>query len=77
MLPNATVDAACAVAKRVYDGVRNEPFALQMGGSWLTTSVGVACASGHDATWDVVWEAADRAMLESKMNGRDPTVATY
>jgi len=77
VLPNATVDAACAVAERVCERVRNEPFQLSLGGGGLTTSIGVVCASGQDATWDAVWGAADRALLESKRNGRNRwTLAT-
>jgi diguanylate cyclase (GGDEF)-like protein len=72
VLPNATLDTACALAERVCERLRNQPFELPMGGATtLTTSIGVACAPWHGATVNAVWGAADIAMYESKRNGRD------
>jgi two-component system cell cycle response regulator len=79
VLPNAALDAACAVAERICERTRSEPFEPPNGGaSTITTSIGVACAPMHGATWDAVLGAADRAMYECKRNGRDQwTLATY
>jgi diguanylate cyclase (GGDEF)-like protein len=79
LLPNATLDVACAFAERVCERVRNEPFGLPDGeASAVTTSIGVACAPWHGATAEAVAAAADRAMYESKGNGRNRwTLATY
>jgi diguanylate cyclase (GGDEF)-like protein len=79
LLPNATPDVACTFAERVCERVRREPFELQDEGSiTITTSTGVACAPWHGATADAVVGAADRAMYESKKNGRNRwTLATY
>ncbi len=78
LLPGATLEVACAVAERVCERVRNEPFLPEGGASALTTSIGVACAPWHGATVEAVWTAADTAMYESKKNGRDRwMLATY
>jgi two-component system cell cycle response regulator len=78
VLPNATLDTACALAERVCERVRNEPFLPEGGASALTTSIGVACAPWHGATLEAVWSVADVAMYESKRNGHNRwTLATY
>ena len=72
MLPNATPDAACAVAERVCERVRSEPFEFELpelGTSTMTTSIGVACAPDHGMTADVVVRAADEALYRSKRRG--------
>jgi diguanylate cyclase (GGDEF)-like protein len=78
LLPNATLEVACAFAERVCERVRNEPFLPEGGASALTTSIGVACAPWHGATVEAVRSAADRAMYASKKSGRNRwTLATY
>jgi two-component system, cell cycle response regulator len=78
VLPNSTLDTASAFAERVCARIRTEPFELPDGRTWaLTTSIGVACAPWHGATLDTVLDAADRAMYQSKISGRDQwTLAT-
>jgi diguanylate cyclase (GGDEF)-like protein len=78
LLPNATLEVACAFAERVCVRMRNEAFLPEGGASALTTSIGVACAPWHGATVEAVRSAADMAMYQSKKNGRNRwTLASY
>jgi diguanylate cyclase (GGDEF)-like protein len=78
VLANASPDTACACAERVCERVRDRPFLPTGGASMLTTSIGVACAPWHGATMEAVRCVADRALYDSKKNGRDRwTLASY
>jgi diguanylate cyclase (GGDEF)-like protein len=78
VLPNAGLDVAGALAQRVCERVRNEPFELaEVGSITITVSIGVACAPDHGVTAEAVAGAAGRAMYESKKSGRNRwTLAT-
>ena len=69
-LPGAGQEQARLAAERVRIAFEDR---IQIEGSSVTASIGVACGQRGDALWKVV-EAADHAMLEAKTAGRNRVV---
>ena len=71
VLPETAAEGACAVAARVVDAVRREPFRASGTSRTVTVSVGVAAYPDHGRTSSEVMRAADAALYEAKHGGRD------
>ena len=79
VLPDTTTSKACAVAERLCGSVRSEAFAVQFRDISVTASFGVCtldhvCGSPGDVAQRMV-RAADAALYESKLRGRDRVTA--
>ena len=71
VLPETAADGACAVAARIVDAVRSEPFRASGKGRTVTVSVGVAAFPDHGRIASELTRAADAALYEAKHGGRD------
>jgi two-component system cell cycle response regulator len=69
LLPDTDFSAARALARRVVEDVRSEPFDLGTGLIFVTLSVGVATTNG-DTSLDDLLSAADRARNYARRKGR-------
>jgi len=79
VLPDTTASKACAVADRLCGSIRSEAFADQFRDISVTASFGVCaldkvCGSSSDLAQRMV-RAADAALYESKLRGRDRVTA--
>ena len=79
VLPDTTASKACAVAERLCGSIRSEAFAVQFRDISVTASFGVCtldhvCGSPGDVAQRMV-RAADAALYESKLRGRDRVTA--
>lgn len=72
-LPDASVDAALKIARKVHDRV--SAIRLPDGESRVTVSIGVAVSTGGEATGDLrgMLRCADRALYRAKEAGRNCT----
>ncbi len=71
VLPETGPDGAAAVARRVTERVRAEPFSWGGQQRRVTVSVGIASYPDHARTATEVLDAADLALYEAKRTGRD------
>jgi diguanylate cyclase (GGDEF)-like protein len=71
LLPGADLDAGLEVAERVRMAVAT----ARPGELDLTFSAGVAVGSGAGVSYEELFRAADRALLDAKREGRDRVVA--
>jgi diguanylate cyclase (GGDEF)-like protein len=71
LLPGADLDAGLEVAERVRMAVA----AARPGELDLTLSAGVAVGAGDGVSYEELFRAADRALLDAKREGRDRVVA--
>lgn len=72
VLPEMDVEGARDTAERLRQRVGNAPIPLESGHSVpLTISVGVAVYPVHGHTVDTLCSAADKAMYQAKMQGRN------
>jgi diguanylate cyclase (GGDEF)-like protein len=67
VLPGATLEQGLEIGERVRAAVAES----RPGGVDVTTSVGVAAASGADVAFEPLFQAADRALYEAKRGGRN------
>jgi diguanylate cyclase (GGDEF)-like protein len=72
LLPGVEKPDALEIAERV----RLTVDAARPGDLDLTISAGVACASGHEVYYEVLFRAADVALLTAKREGRNRVVAS-
>ena len=70
VLPETAIDGATAVAARIVQAVREEPFVALGGTRTVTVSVGVASFPAHGRTATDVMRAADAALYAAKEAGR-------
>jgi diguanylate cyclase (GGDEF)-like protein len=71
VLPETATDGAGAVAARIVQAVRDEPFTALGRSRAVTVSVGVASFPQHGRTSSDVMRAADAALYRAKEGGRD------
>ena len=71
LLPGADLDAGLEVAERVRVAVAS----ARPGDLDLTLSAGVAMGTGDGVSYEELFRAADRALLDAKREGRDRVVA--
>ena len=75
ILPEARLDVAQLVARRLSDAVRKHSFRIQDEVVLLTASVGIACAENAEGLDPGNFiDKADKAMLEAKRRGKDRIV---
>ncbi len=70
LLPQATVEGALVVARRIHEAVRSKTISLGASAITVTVSIGVAFMEPGD-TAETLSARADQAMYASKNNGRD------
>jgi diguanylate cyclase (GGDEF)-like protein len=73
VVPGTDFDETGSVAERVWQTVRDEPFALPCDPVRVTVSVGFTCADGDDV--NAALKRADEALYRAKHAGRDRIVA--
>ena len=71
VLPETAAEGASAVAARIVDAVRKEPFRAGGHTRTVTVSVGVASFPDHGRTASELMRAADGALYSAKHGGRD------
>jgi diguanylate cyclase (GGDEF)-like protein len=76
LLPHTPVDEAAELAERIRNTVRRAsvPLRERSGSISVTLSIGVVGARPEHTDFDSLFEAADRALYESKRRGRDSVV---
>ncbi|HEY6795157.1 MAG TPA: GGDEF domain-containing protein, partial [Kineosporiaceae bacterium] len=71
VLPETGAEGACAVATRIVDAVRKEPFRAAGYSRTVTVSAGIAAYPDHGRTASELMRAADGALYAAKHGGRD------
>jgi diguanylate cyclase (GGDEF)-like protein len=71
VLPETAAEGASAVAARIVDAVRKEPFRAGGSSRTVTVSVGVSSFPDHGRTSSELMRAADGALYAAKHAGRD------
>jgi diguanylate cyclase (GGDEF)-like protein len=71
VLPETASEGACAVAARIVEAVRKEPFRAGGRTRTVTVSVGVAAFPDHGRTSAELMRSADSALYVAKHQGRD------
>jgi two-component system, cell cycle response regulator len=76
ILPETNLDGGLAVAEKLLAGIHRTPFCGEEedGGVRLTVSIGVACFPEHATQPEELLRAADEALYEAKLQGRDRVV---
>ena len=74
ILPETNLEGGLAVAEKLRVATHRSPFCADMGGVHLTVSIGVACFPEHATTPEELLRAADEALYEAKLQGRDRVV---
>ena len=86
ILPETNLEGGLAVAEKLRVAIHRAPFCADMGGSGglkssppeggvhLTVSIGVACFPEHATAPEELLRAADEALYEAKLQGRDRVV---
>lgn len=76
ILPEARMDTALIVARRLSDAVRKHSFRIGNEVLLLTASVGIACTENAEGLEPNAFiDKADKAMLEAKRRGKDQIVS--
>jgi diguanylate cyclase (GGDEF)-like protein len=71
VLPETAAEGAAAVAARIVEAVRKEPFRAAGSSRTVTVSVGVATFPDHGRTSSDLMRAVDAALYTAKHEGRD------
>jgi two-component system cell cycle response regulator len=76
VLPDTTLDAACAVAERIRERVEMETFAIHNNSNAIpvTVSIGVASRRAGDASSAEMMKRADDALYRAKASGRNRVI---
>jgi len=72
ILPETNLEGGLAVAEKLRAATHRTPFCDD--GIRLTVSIGVACFPEHATATDELLRAADEALYEAKLQGRDRVV---
>ena len=76
VMPDTTIAVAARVAERVRAIVGTEPFEIDEEGKTIPVTVSIGLAErGRDANPEALFKAADKALYESKHNGRNRVTA--
>jgi len=73
-MPDTSTDDACLVAERLRKSIASKPFAITHESESkidVTVSIGIATLSPRLSTSATLIEAADRALYQSKHEGRN------
>ncbi len=71
LLRDATIVQAMAVAERIREGVAQLPIFGGDDADRFTVSIGIAIAENADASFDVLFGRADKALYRAKQEGRN------
>jgi diguanylate cyclase (GGDEF)-like protein len=71
VLPETGAEGACAVATRIVEAVRKEPFRAAGHSRTVTVSVGIAAFPDHGRSAPELMRSADGALYAAKHGGRD------
>ncbi len=71
ILSGTPVSAAIDIAERIRKTIQESEFAFESKQIPITVSVGCASRKNEEASWDVLFERADKALYSSKQNGRN------
>jgi len=71
LLPNSTIDDARMVAERIWDVIRSNAYEAEGRRYKVTVSVGYACVTEDDETFESAISRADQALYQAKEAGRD------
>ena len=71
LLRDATIAQAMAVAERIREGVAQLPIFGGDDADRFTVSIGIAIAENADASFDVLFGRADKALYRAKQEGRN------
>jgi two-component system cell cycle response regulator len=76
VLPDTSLDAACAVAERIRERVEAEPFSIHRNtrSITVTVSIGVASRRAGDASAAEMMKRADDALYRAKDAGRNRVI---
>jgi diguanylate cyclase len=74
LLPGLSAESALVLMEEIREHFASHP--VEGLGEATTASIGVAANPPHGATPDALWQAADRALMRAKRDGRD-RVAIY
>ncbi|MDF2739675.1 MAG: response regulator receiver modulated diguanylate cyclase [Actinomycetia bacterium] len=76
ILPETNLEGGLAVAEKLRLATHRTPFCAHGddGGGRLTVSIGVACFPEHATSPEELLRAADEALYEAKLQGRDRVV---
>jgi len=76
ILPETNLEGGLAVAEKLRRGTHRAPFCgeAEDGGIRLTVSIGVSCFPEHATQREELLRAADEALYEAKLQGRDRVV---
>jgi two-component system, cell cycle response regulator len=76
ILPETNLDGGLAVAEKLRLAAHRQPFCADSGdgGVRLTVSIGLACFPEHATSPEELLRAADEALYEAKLQGRDRVV---
>jgi diguanylate cyclase (GGDEF)-like protein len=71
ILSGTPVSAAIDIAERIRKTIQESEFSFESKQIPVTVSVGCASRKNEEASWDVLFERADKALYSSKQNGRN------
>ena len=74
ILPETNLEGGLAVAEKLRLATHRTPFCGDEPGVRLTVSIGVACFPEHATQPEELLRAADEALYEAKLQGRDRVV---
>lgn len=71
ILSGTPVSAAIDIAERIRKTIQESTFIFENKKIPVTVSVGCAYRKVDELSWDVLFERADKALYQSKQNGRN------
>jgi diguanylate cyclase (GGDEF)-like protein len=71
LLPESPLDSAVRAAERLQEGIRLSAIQLPEAPVQVTITQGISVLTRDNSTLEKLMEAADRALIEAKQEGRD------